>query len=126
VAPIRLAVTGTHPPPATWLTTQKVRDGTVTSASLLDESTTTTELTTPGGDAGVTNPARIEVDHSGSGLDSVVTWRLAAEGPGTRLLMEHSGFDLGSPFQQMAFRSMGPGWRSGVLEAFLAVLDDLE
>ena len=32
-----------------------------------------------------------------SGLDSIVTWRLEPEGRGTRMLMEHSGFDLTSP-----------------------------
>jgi uncharacterized protein YndB with AHSA1/START domain len=66
------------------------------------------------------------VDSSGSGLDSTVTWRLEPEGRGTRLLMEHFGFDLNSPFQMVAFRSMGAGWRSGVLESMIAVIRELK
>ncbi|MEU9827547.1 SRPBCC family protein [Micromonospora chersina] len=61
-------------------------------------------------------------DRSGSGLDSVVTWRLEPEGRGTRMLMEHSGFDLESPFQAVAHRTMGSGWRSSVVRSMLTVL----
>lgn len=61
-------------------------------------------------------------DHSGSGLDSTVTWRLEPEGRGTRLLLEHAGFDPDEPIQQMARRGMDAGWRSSVMRALLAVL----
>lgn len=61
-------------------------------------------------------------DRGGNGLDSVVTWRLEPEGRGTRMLMEHSGFDLTSPFQQVAHRTMGSGWRSSVVQSMLKVL----
>ena len=55
-------------------------------------------------------------------LDTVVTWRLVEEGTGTRLLLEHSGFDLDHPVQRFAFERMGGGWRSRVLPALDAAL----
>lgn len=44
-----------------------------------------------------------------------LTWRLIAEGTGTRVLLEHSGFDLNNHRDRDAFRRMGPGWRDDVL-----------
>lgn len=44
-----------------------------------------------------------------------LTWRLIAEGQGTRLLLEHSGFDLDAKRDQDACERMGPGWRDTVL-----------
>ncbi|MFI7445610.1 SRPBCC family protein [Nonomuraea indica] len=44
-----------------------------------------------------------------------LTWRLVAEGKGTRLLLEHSGFDLDDKRDRAAFERMGPGWRTMVL-----------
>lgn len=43
-------------------------------------------------------------------LDTVITWRLAAEGSGTRLTLTHEGFDLDSPLGRQAFEGMRPGW----------------
>ena len=43
-------------------------------------------------------------------LDSVITWHLRGEGDGTRLTLEHSGFDLDSPLGKQAFHGMGAGW----------------
>jgi len=43
-------------------------------------------------------------------LDTTVTWTLSPEGTGTRLLMEHAGFDLADPRQAMAHGQMGGGW----------------
>lgn len=48
-------------------------------------------------------------------LDTTVTWRLEPEGTGTRLQLEHSGFDLDSPMGKSAFEGMGNGW-PGILE----------
>ena len=48
-------------------------------------------------------------------LDTVVTWKLAPEGKGTRLLLEHHGFDLDDPGQRRAFDGMDGGWRSMIL-----------
>lgn len=42
-------------------------------------------------------------------------WRLEAEGTGTRVFLEHSGFDLGDKRMADAFTRMGPGWRDQVL-----------
>lgn len=43
-------------------------------------------------------------------LDTTITWRLVAEGEGTRLSLEHRGFDLDSPLGKTAFQGMGSGW----------------
>jgi len=45
-----------------------------------------------------------------SGLDSTVTFTLEPEGTGTRLFLEHDGFDPGDPYQEAARRLMGGGW----------------
>ncbi|MBW8886530.1 MAG: SRPBCC domain-containing protein [Fibrobacteres bacterium] len=43
-------------------------------------------------------------------LNTFITWRLAAEGAGTRLKLIHEGFDMDSPMGRMAFEGMGAGW----------------
>ncbi|MCE9572462.1 MAG: SRPBCC domain-containing protein [Deltaproteobacteria bacterium] len=43
-------------------------------------------------------------------LDTTITWRLAPEGAGTRLTLEHAGFDLSSPMGRSALEGMKPGW----------------
>ena len=43
-------------------------------------------------------------------LNSVITWRLAPEGAGTRLSLEHSGLDLDTPMGKRAYEGMGRGW----------------
>ena len=48
-------------------------------------------------------------------LDTVVTWKLVPEGKGTRVLLEHHGFDLNDPIQRRAFDGMNGGWRSLIL-----------
>ncbi|HEY8543510.1 MAG TPA: SRPBCC domain-containing protein [Acidimicrobiales bacterium] len=47
--------------------------------------------------------------------DWTLTWRLVPEGNGTRLFLDHSGFDLDDPQHRFAFDNMGPGWRDEVL-----------
>lgn len=54
-------------------------------------------------------------------LDTILTWRLIAEGNGTRLRLTHEGFDLSSPMGRRAFEGMKPGW-PGVLARLGAVL----
>lgn len=55
--------------------------------------------------------------------DWTLTWRVIAEGHGTRLLLEHSGFDLERPDHKFAFDNMGPGWRDEVLPRLSQVID---
>ncbi|MDN3356197.1 SRPBCC domain-containing protein [Actinomadura sp. DC4] len=45
-----------------------------------------------------------------SGLDSTVTFTLEPEGEGTRLFLEHDGFDPDDPYQAYSRRFMGGGW----------------
>jgi len=53
-----------------------------------------------------------------------LTWRLVAEGTGTRLLLEHSGFDLDDPQGRYAFENMGIGWRDAVLPRLATVVGE--
>jgi uncharacterized protein YndB with AHSA1/START domain len=50
-----------------------------------------------------------------------LTWRLEAEGSGTRVFLEHAGFSLDDPQGRFAFDNMGPGWRDTVLPALARV-----
>ncbi len=43
-------------------------------------------------------------------LNTTITWRLEPEGEGTRLSLEHRGFDRDSPLGKTAFHGMGGGW----------------
>jgi uncharacterized protein YndB with AHSA1/START domain len=52
-----------------------------------------------------------------------LTWRLVPEGAGTRLFLEHDGFDPDRPDHNFAFENMGPGWRDEVLPRLAATLD---
>lgn len=42
--------------------------------------------------------------------DTRVSFRLEAEGDGTRLFFEHSGFDVSQPWGEQAFQGAGFGW----------------
>lgn len=56
-------------------------------------------------------------------LDSTVTWRLVPEGRGTRLFIDHEGFDPDNPHQQLSRRIMGDqGWR-GTLDRIASLID---
>lgn len=54
-------------------------------------------------------------------LNTTITWRLAPEGDGTRLTLEHTGFDLDAPTGKTAYQGMGRGW-PGVVERLQDVL----
>jgi len=60
----------------------------------------------------------------GNPLDTTVTWRLEPEGRGTRLFLEHAGFDDDDPLQQLSARIMGGGWRTHVMRRLAALLAD--
>jgi uncharacterized protein YndB with AHSA1/START domain len=56
--------------------------------------------------------------------DTRVTFRLAPDGAGTRLLFEHSGFDLAHPFGPQALRGAEFGWAK-MLKQLLDVIGNL-
>lgn len=55
-------------------------------------------------------------------LHTAITWRLDAEGVGTRLTLEHAGFDLDDAAALRAYEGMGKGWPGllGRLDDFLS------
>jgi uncharacterized protein YndB with AHSA1/START domain len=55
--------------------------------------------------------------------DWTLRWTLSPEGHGTRLLLEHSGFDLENPQHRFAFENMGPGWRDDVIPRLAAEVE---
>ncbi len=57
--------------------------------------------------------------------DWTLTWRLVAEGTGTRLFLDHSGFDLDDKRGRDAFERMGPGWRDQVLPGLAKLVTEL-
>lgn len=42
--------------------------------------------------------------------DTTIVWRLEPEGVGTRLFLQHKGFDLDTPMGRQAYEGMGRGW----------------
>ncbi|MGC4961389.1 SRPBCC family protein [Gordonia sp. DT218] len=54
-----------------------------------------------------------------------LTWTLIPEGKGTRLLLEHSGFDLDDTRMAAAFDRMGPGWRDVVLPRLADLVQEI-
>lgn len=58
-------------------------------------------------------------------LDTTVTWRLVPEGEGTRLFLDHAGFDLDHPMQRFAFQGMSGGWSGGIASRLAEVLSTL-
>lgn len=67
-------------------------------------------------------PKLLAYTFAGGTLDTTITWRLAPEGTGTRLFLEHEGFDLDSPIGRQAYDGMGAGW-PGVLGRIGGALD---
>ncbi|NUO98621.1 MAG: SRPBCC domain-containing protein [Nonomuraea sp.] len=56
--------------------------------------------------------------------DWTVSWRLVPEGRGTRVFLDHEGFDPDDPTQQLSRKIMGGGWRR-VFGAIAAVAETL-
>ena len=56
------------------------------------------------------------------GPTTTVTWVVEAEGRGTRLFLEHAGFDPDDPTAQLSRRIMGGGWRTLVMRRISEVL----
>jgi uncharacterized protein YndB with AHSA1/START domain len=56
-------------------------------------------------------PSRLAFSWSAGGLgDTQVSFRLEPDGEGTRVLFEHSGFDVSQPFGNQAFKGAEFGW----------------
>jgi uncharacterized protein YndB with AHSA1/START domain len=56
-------------------------------------------------------PSRLEFSWSAGGLvDTRVSFRLEPEGEGTRVFLEHAGFDLSVPWGEQALRGAEFGW----------------
>ena len=53
---------------------------------------------------------RLEYHFARGVLDTTIVWRVEPEDEGTRLYLEHAGFDLDSPMGRQAFAGMGNGW----------------
>jgi uncharacterized protein YndB with AHSA1/START domain len=66
---------------------------------------------------------RLKISWGEGSLDTTVTWQLIAEDTGTRLLLEHDGFDPNNPIHKIARDGMGNGWRTGVLPSLAKLLD---
>ncbi len=47
---------------------------------------------------------------AGALVDTRVSYRLEPDGDGTRLIFEHSGFDMSQPWGEQAFRGAKVGW----------------
>lgn len=94
------------------------------------EFTFTTEPVPGGGFDGVIRcrvleldpPRRLRIAWNGGPLESTVTWRLEPEGQGTRLFLDHEGFDPDDPRQVFAHRTLGSGWSSKVLPSLARLL----
>ncbi len=68
---------------------------------------------------------RLAFSWSAGGLaDTRVSFRLEPDGEGTRVLFEHSGFDVSQPWGEQAFRGAEFGWAKmlGQLSAVVAAL----
>ena len=58
-------------------------------------------------------------------LDTTVTWTLFPEGAGTRLEVEHAGFNLEDPKQRFAYEGMKGGWSGNVAERLATAVAEL-
>lgn len=57
-------------------------------------------------------PRVLVYTYAESVLDTTLSWRLAPDGDGTRLTMDHEGFNLDTPMGQTAYQGMSAGWPS--------------
>lgn len=55
-------------------------------------------------------PRQLAYTYAEGVLDTTLTWSLAPEGDGTRLTMDHDGFNLDTPAGQTAYQGMVAGW----------------
>jgi uncharacterized protein YndB with AHSA1/START domain len=71
-------------------------------------------------------PSRLVFSWSAGGpvVDTRVSFRLEPDGEGTRVLFEHSGFDVSQPWGEQALRGAKFGWAT-MLKQLSAVVTDL-
>jgi uncharacterized protein YndB with AHSA1/START domain len=71
-------------------------------------------------------PNRLAFSWSAGGavVDTRVSFRLEPDGDGTRVLLEHSGFDVSQPFGEQALRGAEFGWAK-MLKQLAAVVAGL-
>ncbi len=62
---------------------------------------------------------------SPSGAEWTITWTLHPEGTGTRLFLQHEGFDPNNPLQQQARQVMAGGWRTRTARRIALLLETL-
>lgn len=67
-------------------------------------------------------PSTLAFSWSAGGLaDSRVSFQLQPDGDGTRLLFEHSGFEVSQPWGEQAFRGAEYGWAKMLKQLALVV-----
>jgi len=71
-------------------------------------------------------PLLLRISWKNPPLDTTVTWRLVPEDAGTRLFLEHAGFDLSHPVQKMAFDGMSGGWAGRIPEALAWAVETVD
>jgi uncharacterized protein YndB with AHSA1/START domain len=71
-------------------------------------------------------PSRLVFSWSAGGpvTNTRVSFQLEPDGDGTRLVLEHAGFDLSQPFGERAFKGASYGW-TGMLEQLRVVAGSL-
>jgi uncharacterized protein YndB with AHSA1/START domain len=73
----------------------------------------------------VDEPRLLSYTFAESTMDWTITWRLVEEGAGTRLFLEHGGFDLSDQQHAEAYRNMSRGWTGSVLPALARGLESI-
>lgn len=69
-------------------------------------------------------PHWLQISWRGAGMDTVVAWTLKTEGKGTRLFLEHTGFDPDDPTHQLTRKLLDGGWRSHLMRALERCLNE--
>ncbi|GAB3650189.1 SRPBCC family protein [Glycomyces tarimensis] len=69
-------------------------------------------------------PRHLRIRWRGGGLDTIVTWTLTPEANGTRLFIEHSGFDPDDPTQHLTRSMLDGGWRSHLVRRLAESLEE--
>jgi len=72
-------------------------------------------------------PRMLQISWAGGHtLRTTVTWRLAPEGTGTKLLLVHDGFDDGDPQQLATMQILGGGWRGHMARRLQLTLEEVK